>query len=163
MKKAMRQVAGTAVLGVALAAAAVTPAAAADGLGDSLSGLPTGGLPTVSGLPTGSVHDLATGPFSDGQQALGSQTGSVHAVTGTAQDLVDTATPSLQSATQSVAPEAAQGATRALPTTSLTNGLPVLGQVPAVGSLPGVGQATGATSDGLSTVTSSLPVQTPLG
>ena len=159
MKKAMRQVAGTAVLGVALAAAAVSPAAAADGAGDVLSGLPTGGLPTVSGLPTNSVQDLATGPVSDGRQVLSSQTGSVHAVNGTAQGLVDTAAPSLQSV------EGATGtadATRALPV-SLAGGLPVVGQVPAVSSLPGVGQASGATSGGLDTVTSSLPVHTPLG
>jgi hypothetical protein len=155
MKKAMRQAAGTAVLGVALAAAAVTPAAA-DVLGGGLGALPTGGLPTVSGLPTDSVHDLATGPVSDGQQALASKTGSVHAVTGTAQGLVNTAAPSVQSVSRSLP---------ALPLgpSGNPNTLPVVGQVPAVSSLPGVGQASGATSGGLNSVTSSLPVHTPLG
>ncbi|MFC1417027.1 hypothetical protein [Streptacidiphilus cavernicola] len=159
MKKAMRQVAGTAVLGVALAAAAVTPAAAADGAGDMLSSLPTGGLPTVTGLPTGSVQDLATGPVSDGRQVLSSPNGSVHAVSGTAQSLVDTAAPSLHSIEGATG---AAGANRALPV-SLPGGLPVVGSVPAVSSLPGVGQASGATSGGLGTLTSSLPVHTPLG
>jgi hypothetical protein len=153
MKKAMRRAAGTAVLGVALAAAAATPATA-DTLGGGLTALPTGGLPTVSGLPTDSVRNLATGPVSDGREALANRTGTVHAVTGTAQSLVSTATPSVQDATQSLG--------RALPAAQ-PNNLPVVGQVPAVSSLPGVGQVSGATSGGLGKVTSSLPVHTPLG
>jgi hypothetical protein len=138
MKKAMLQAAGTAVLGVALAAAAVTPAAA-DGLG-------------VDGIPTGALTGAPGGSGTDSSQLLGSQSGSVHTVTGTAQDLVNSAAPSVQNATQAVGRlSQATNVTgqRALPTAGL---LPGVDSLPAVSSLPGVSQATQA-----------LPVHTPIG
>ena len=132
MKKAMLQAAGTAVLGVALAAAAVTPAAA-DALGGALGGLPTGGLP----------NGLAGTPNSEGGQVLGSQNASVHAVTGTAQGLVNAAAPSVQNAAQAVSGlSQATSPTRGLPG-GLPVGLPGVGSLP-VSSLPGLGAATQA-------------------
>ena len=81
---------------------------------------------------------------------LNNKTGSVHAVTGTAQGLVDSATPKVRSVPQ--------GSTRALPG-GLSGGLPVVGQLGQGNSLPVLGQA-----EGLSQVTSGLPVHAaPLG
>jgi hypothetical protein len=149
----MRQAAGTAVLGVALAAAAVTPAAA-DGLGGVLGGLPAGGALPTSALPTSALP--ASG-------LLDSQTNSVHTVTGTAQGLVDSAAPSLQSVTQGAAQSApaadAPSANRAMPV-SLTDSLPVVGQLPAVSSLSNLGQQSAATTSGLNHLTNGLPVHT---
>ncbi|MBC3843931.1 hypothetical protein GXW82_38185 [Streptacidiphilus sp. 4-A2] len=87
MKNATLKAAGTVALGVALAAAAITPAVAAAETGSLLSGLPTNAAP---------LQSLTQAPLSDGSQALTSRTGSVHAVTGAAQELVDTETPVLQ-------------------------------------------------------------------
>lgn len=149
MKKAMRQAAGAAVLGVALAAAAVTPAAAADGLGGALGDAPTGAL-------TG-------GPAASGGQLLDPQSGSVHAVTGTAQSLVDTAAPSVQALTQGASgAAAAPAAPRAMPS-GLTSGLPMVGQLPAVGGLSDLSSQTAQTTGSLNHLTTGLPVHTTFG
>jgi hypothetical protein len=141
MKKALRQAAGTAVLGVALAAAAVTPASA-DALGGALGGLPTGALPSTDSLPL-----------------VGAQSSSVHAVTGTAQGLVDTAAPSVQGLTQSAPGLGAPTAPRAMPP-ALTSGLPLVGQLPAVGGLSDLGQESAQTTSSLNHLTTGLPVHT---
>jgi len=138
MKNATLKAAGTAVLGVALAAAAITPAVAADAAASPLSGLPTSGVP---------IQGLAQGPLSDGAQALSNRSGSVHAVTGTAQELVDSTTPALQHPAQNLP------SVRSMPTTRGLGGVPTLSSLPGTAGLPAL--PTGALS--------SLPVHTPLG
>lgn len=127
MNKATLKAAGTAALGIALAAAAITPAAA-DGLGGALGSLPGG-----SSLPL---------------QALTSQNGGVHEVTGTAQGLVNTTAPAVQNATQTVPVlRAAAPETRGLGGLSST-----------LGGLPGA-----APTGELGGLTGSLPLHSPLG
>lgn len=141
MNKATLKAAGTAVLGVAIAAAAITPAVAADQTGTPLTGLPTSGVP---------LQGLARAPLADGAQALTSRSGSVHAVTGTAQGLVDNAAPSVQQASQNLP---ALGP--AAPSTRGLGGAPGLSSLPGAGALPVAG-ALGALGGG-------LPVHSPLG
>jgi hypothetical protein len=139
MKNATLKAAGTVVLGVALAAAAITPAAAAEETGSLLSGLPTNGAP---------LQGLAQAPLSDGSQALTSRTGSVHAVTGAAQQLVDSTVPVVQHPEQHMPEVRSQAPT--------TRGL---GGVPGLGSLPGTAGLPTLPTNALG----GLPVHTPLG
>ncbi|QMU79219.1 hypothetical protein GXW83_29465 [Streptacidiphilus sp. PB12-B1b] len=143
MNKATLKAAGTAVLGVAIAAAAITPAVAAEQTGTPLTGLPTSGVP---------LQGLAKAPLADGAQALTSRSGSVHEVTGTAQDLVDTAAPSVQQASQNL-----PGLRAKAPTTRGLGGAPSLGSLPGAASLPAL-PAAGALG-----ALGGLPVHSPLG
>ncbi|MEZ0093389.1 hypothetical protein [Streptacidiphilus sp. EB129] len=147
MKKATLQAAGTAVLGVALAAAAITPAFA-DGVGGSVSGIGADGLP-VGGMTS------ATGGQTGAQQLLNPSSGSLHTATGAAQGLINTAAPAVQSATSAV-PALKDVGTGNLTSVAPTRALPgPLSSVPVVGGLPGV-------QDGLGPVAQSLPAS-PLG
>lgn len=139
MKNATLKAAGTVVLGVALAAAAITPAVAADEAGSPLSSLPTGAVP---------LQGVAQAPLADGAQALTNRSGSVHAVTGTAQGLVDMTAPTVQNPTQHLpSVRSEQPATRGL------GGVPGLSSLPGTAGLPAL--PTGALGG--------LPVHSPLG
>jgi hypothetical protein len=150
MNKATIKAAGTAALGIALAAAAVAPAAA-EGLGSTLTALPSGDLP---------LQSLAGAPLADGTQALNSPSGSVHAVTGTAQHLVNAAAPAVQHAAQTV-----PALRKQIAATHGIGGLPV-----SVSGLPGgldkplSGEGMpGADPTGqLGGVTGGLPMQAPV-
>ncbi len=141
MNKATLKVAGTAVLGVALAAAGVGPAAA-DGLGSSLASMPSGGLPTdnlkTAGLP---VNGLVPAPLSGG----------VRQMTGATQSLVDNTAPIGQQTRES-SPGLRDGA----PASS--SDLPGLSSLPMVNGLSS-SSPTGAAGG----LTGGLPVHSPLG
>lgn len=141
MNKATLKVAGTAVLGVALAAAGVGPAAA-DGLGSQLASTPSSGLPTdnlkTTGLP---VNGLLPTPLSGGLRQM----------TGAAQTLVDNTGPVGQQTRES--------------TPGLRDGAPTSnGNLPGVSSLPMVNGLSNASPTGAAGgLTGGLPLHTPLG
>ena len=133
MKKATLRAAGTAVLGVALAAVGASPALA-DGLGDSLG-------------PAGQVDGLANGPVLQGAHTLTSPD-SLNQVTKAAQGVLSQAKPDIRSMPQDALPVSGLG-TDTLP----VNAVPGAGQ--AAGALQG---GLGSATKGLG----QLPVKTPL-
>ena len=141
MNKATLKVAGTAVLGVALAAAGIGPAAA-DGLGSSLASMPSGGLPTdnlkTTGLP---VNGLLPAPLSGG----------VRQMTGAAQTLVDSTAP--------------VGQQTKVSSPGLRDGAPVSSSsLPGLNGLPMVNGLTGSSPTGAAGgLTGGLPLHSPLG
>ncbi|QMU72621.1 hypothetical protein [Streptacidiphilus sp. P02-A3a] len=139
MKNATLKAAGTVVLGVALAAAAMTPAMAAEQTGSPLAGLPTSTVP---------LQGLAQAPLADGTQALNNRSGSVHAVTGAAQALVNTTAPAIQNPAQHLPSVRSEQ-----PTTRGLGGVPGLSGLPGTAGLPAL--STGALGG--------LPVHSPLG
>jgi len=139
MKNATLKAAGAVVLGVALAAAAITPAVAADETGSPLSGLPTSGVP---------LQGLAQAPLAEGTQALTNRSGSVHTVTGAAQELVNATVPAIQHPAQNLPSVRSEQ-----PTTRGLGGVPGLSSLPGTAGLPAL--PAGALSG--------LPVHTPLG